>query len=320
MMTPALATFLDDRAALGAVRERAEACSRAWHQRADVRTPVETLNQAASGGGEAVQDALMALMADRDWVERLVAPLFRALRDDPWFDPPLLAVGDDVQRGVLLIESEAAAIVLVRLSAAALARRRTVGPAKSIAIQGVLGAIHVLEPGGARLRHWHAPPVDAGFSMATEQKLRQGEILQLERGQMLRVDGRTSSYTIEDAASDLLLLRASVRIDHAPYQREFDTTDGRMIAASAAREDASRTRMMLTMLRSMRCSKAGEVFAMALKEPEFDLRWHAMREWLLHDLAAATPALESMAVDDPHPEVRAAAAATCKRLAQRKAA
>lgn len=313
-----LSAFLEDRAALAQARERADAFSRAWHAGAGLTGAIEALDGAAAGGGIAVQTAIAALVSDPAWMQRVIAPLVRGLRDDPWFEPPLRAVGEEGQAGLLLVACDAAAILLVRLSAVALARQQVRGAPRSITMPGSLGVIHVLEPGGARLRWWHADPIDEGFSMLDAPPLRRGALVVLEAGQTIRIDGRSEGFTIEGASADLLLLRASVHVDRALFQREFDTVDGRMVAASATREDSSRTRMLLTMLRSIGCSTAGEAFEVALGEPEFDLRWHAMREWLLHDLPRALPQLERMADGDPHPEVRTAARATLARLAERR--
>lgn len=319
MVASTLPEILNDRAALLQARERAADFSRAWRRRDDVRAIEARLNAAAALGGVAVQDALVALFKDRGWIAPMLGALVAGMRADPLFEPPLLALGDEVQRGLLLIQTPAASIAVARMSAPALARRAE-GAAHAVVMSGALGALHIVDPGGGRLHWWQGDAPAADFSAATASQVREGGSTMLAAGQTLRVDGRCQAYAIEGAARDILLLRAAVHVDRVAFQREFSTGDGRLIAASATRDEASRMRMLLTMLRSIGCSKAGEAFEAVLAEPEFDLRWHAMREWLLLDPAAAFPHLAILAANDPHPEVRAAAATTLHRITERRAA
>ena len=315
--------IFDDRVALLRARERAADFSRAWRRRDDVGAIEARIGAAATSGGVAVQDALVALFeeggASGGWLRPMLGALVAGLRADPLFAPPLLALGDEIQRGLLLIQTEAASIAVARISAAALARRGE-GASRAVVLSGALGALHIVEPGGARLRWWRAEATDAGFSQAAPTRLQDMGIMPLTAGQTVRVDGRTQGYTIEPPARDMLVMRAAVHLDRAPFQREYGTADGRLIAASETRDEASRMRMLLTMLRSIGCSTAHAAFEAALDEPEFELRWHAMREWLLLDPEAALPRLAQLAANDPHAEVRAAASSTLGRIARRRAA
>ena len=315
--------ILNDRAALLRARERAADISRAWRRRDDVRAIEARLNGAAARGGVSVQDALVALFEGAarpgGWVRAMLGALIAGMREDPLFEPPLLALGDEVQRGLLLIQTPAASIAAARISAVGLARRGE-GGARAVVMSGALGVLHIVDPGGARLRWWQAERAGADFSAVAAGPLREAGVTMLAAGQTVRVDGRRQAYAIENASRDMLLLRAAVHVDRMPFQREYATGVGRLIAASATRDEASRMRMLLTMLRSIGCSAAAPAFEAVLEEPEFDLRWHAMREWLLLDPAAALPRLALLAANDPHPEVRAAASTTLKRIAERRAA
>lgn len=316
--------IFDDRVALLRAREKAADFSRAWRRRDDVGAIEAQIAAAAASGGVAVQDALVALFeeggATGGWLRPMLGALVAGLRADPLFAPPLLALGDEIQRGLLLIQTPAASIAVARISAAALARRGA-GASRAVVLSGALGALHIVEPGGARLRWWQAEAAaDAGFSYAAPTMLREAGTTMLTAALTTRVDGRTQGYAIEAAARDMLVLRAAVHLDRAPFQREYGTADGRLIAASETRDEASRMRMLLTMLRSIGCSTAHGAFEVALDEPEFELRWHAMREWLLLDPATALPRLAQLAANDPHPEVRAAASSTLGRIARRRAA
>ena len=68
--------------------------------------------------------------------------------------------------------------------------------------------------------------------------------------------------------------------------------------------------MALTLLRHLGRTDAAPLFAEATQADDFALRWHAMRELVALDPAAALPRLTAMAAADPHPEVRRAAQAT----------
>ncbi|MGF7148355.1 hypothetical protein FHS96_001983 [Sphingomonas zeicaulis] len=315
--------IFDDRVALLQARERAADFSRAWRRRDDVGAIEARLEAAAASGGAAVQDVLVALFdeggASGGWLRPMLGALVGGLRADPLFAPPLLALGDEIQRGLLLIQTPAASIAVARISAAALARRDD-DASRAVVLSGALGALHIVEPGGARLRWWRAEATGAGFSQAAPTCLQNMGLMPLSAGQTVRVDGRTQGYTIEPPARDMLVLRAAVHLDRAPFQREYGTVDGRLIAASETRDEASRMRMLLTMLRSIGCSTANAAFEAALDEPEFELRWHAMREWLVIDPEAALPRLAQLAANDPHPEVRAAASSTLGRIKRRRAA
>jgi HEAT repeat protein len=77
--------------------------------------------------------------------------------------------------------------------------------------------------------------------------------------------------------------------------------------------------MGLAVLRAFGRSDAAPLFAAALTDEDFAMRWQVMREFLALDGDAALPHLTALAGADPHPEVRAAAAATLAVLRERTA-
>src|SRR3546814_6374675 len=68
--------------------------------------------------------------------------------------------------------------------------------------------------------------------------------------------------------------------------------------------------MALTLLRHLGRTGAAPLFVAETRSEDFAARWHAMRELIALDPAAARPHLAAMAASDRHSEVRAAAAAT----------
>ena len=78
--------------------------------------------------------------------------------------------------------------------------------------------------------------------------------------------------------------------------------------ATSTDEASSRTEMMVSLLRLFDRGDAIPELTGLLESSHFYTRWHVMREFLAMDTEAALPHLRRMAEDDPHPEVRAAAA------------
>src|SRR3546814_12948056 len=68
--------------------------------------------------------------------------------------------------------------------------------------------------------------------------------------------------------------------------------------------------MALTLLRHLGRTGAAPLFVAETRSEDFAARWHAMRELIALDPAAARPHLAAMAASDRHSEVRAAATAT----------
>jgi HEAT repeat protein len=121
------------------------------------------------------------------------------------------------------------------------------------------------------------------------------------------MDGRRESFVIEHLYSDMLCLQASVQVEAAPLAVDYDSRTLRYLGAASTDEAASRTQMMVTLLRLLDRADAMPVIEQALASPHFYTRWHVMREMLALDADAALPSLRRMARQDPHPEVRFAA-------------
>jgi len=109
----------------------------------------------------------------------------------------------------------------------------------------------------------------------------------------------------------------------APSQmpmREHDPVTGRLIRVAASGRTTSFRQMGLALLRAFGRHDAAPIFANALTDPDFSMRWQVMRELIALDAAQALPHLTAMAIADPHPEVRAAAQQTVHILNQNRAA
>jgi HEAT repeat protein len=129
-------------------------------------------------------------------------------------------------------------------------------------------------------------------------------------GELLQLDGRRETFVIDHASSDLVYLQAVTSAGRAPLTVEYDSDTFGFVGASSTDEVSSRTQMMLALLRTMDRQDAVPLMIGLLGDKNFYARWQAMRELLALDAEAALPHLQAMAAADPHPEIRAAAAAT----------
>jgi len=171
-----------------------------------------------------------------------------------------------------------------------------------------------LKAGGATLRRWEVDPLTPDFSAAAATPSRPLPPLTLTDGAIVTCDGRTRSHLLSDGYGPIVALVATIRSGAAPLIREHCIADGTLVRVASADEAASRTEMLLSFLRRSGRTDASARFDAATRDPAFHTRWSAMREWLGLDALAALPRLTDMAANDPHPEVRLAAATTLSRI------
>ena len=259
-----------------------------------------------------IADRAKALLGDDGWTEALLAPLIDALWADDWFDPPVRASRDALRIGALLFDSPAVSISASVVSAEMLARL----PPPRTVVPGRLSVVRYRRSGGALLRRWHALPADLDFASAGAAPCVEEEATSLEDGMMLRIDGRRTAQLLGEATCDVSMVTATVRRDASPFMREYRLDDGALDRVAALDDSASRTQMLLALLRHAGRADAADRFDDASRHPAFFVRWQAMREWLALDVAAALPRLRAM-TDDPHPEVRDAAAQTLAMVMRR---
>lgn len=254
---------------------------------------------------DAIGDAALALLREPDWIVPLLAPLVAALAADPWFDPPLRVTRDRLRTTVRLLDLPAGTLAATVYDGAALAAP----PAgATLVASGRLVLVRYHVAGGARLHRWYAGRADARFVAADATPLAARPARPLADGDVVRVDGRTHAHLLEGGGGEVVAITFTTR--GSGLMREYDRASGRLRRAATTDEDESRTRMLLTLLRSEGRSDAAACFDAATHAPAFHLRWTAMREWLALDPGAALPRLRALARADPHPEVRALARAT----------
>lgn len=149
-----------------------------------------------------------------------------------------------------------------------------------------------------------------GFTASAAAPCRSERPRALCTGELIRLDTARQSWSLADAARDVLLLELAVQPPSPLPIRAYDIASGRLFHVSASRRDSSFRQMALILLRHLGRTDAAPLFAAETRSEDFAARWHAMRELVALDPAAARPRLAAMAAADPHPEVRRAAAAT----------
>jgi hypothetical protein len=256
---------------------------------------------------ESVAAAAFDLFGDHDWVGDLIDPLLAALRAEPFFEPPFRVNRDALRIGAVVFDHALVSITATVVSADALA---ALPPARTVVVPGRLTITRYVRAGGAKLRLWSVEPANEGFTAAAAPPCEALGTIALVDAMVLRLDGRVRGHLIEGAQADVVTLSATIRHGASPFMREYDIATRALVRVATLDDRASRTQMLLAYLRLAKRSDAAEIFAAAVREETFFLRWAAMREWLALDAGAALPALRVMAAEDAHPEVRATALAT----------
>ncbi|MBO9622071.1 MAG: hypothetical protein J7500_05100 [Sphingomonas sp.] len=294
------------RPALLASRGRSRDVSRRWAAGAEVRALRTAFADCPLDGPGPAADRAEQLLANGDWAAALLDPLLAALDKDPLFEPPLRARRDGLRTGLVLHDCAAVSLVASVSHAAALARAPE---PRTIALPGRMTVTRVLRSGGAHWRRWHVEEEDRCIALPP---------LPLAEGAVYRSDGRNEARLLSGARSDVAVLTATIRAGAAPLLREFDLATRRLCRIADGDDRSSRAGMLLALLRASGRTDAGPCFEAATCDAAHQLRWAAMREWLMLDAGAALPRLAQMAEQDPHAQVRAAARRTLETLAARQ--
>ncbi len=307
----ALRSWLEDKAAraatAAAMRDLAEAIAAIP---AIVRLK-QRLKPAAERGADAVLALAGRLIRDDSAIAALLGAAISAAAADPFCRPPLRASRNPVQDGLLLFADPLLTVQVAVMSADALAvKRASGGPPPAISFTGQRSLFRFVKAGGAVMSVWSAPFIGPDFTFTGSGRCRLRERRRLGEGEVVEFDGRRETFLIDSIDGDLVYLFASTPLEAAPVGVDYDPLTLEPVAASSTDDAGSRIQMMLALLRTLGRRDAAPLFAEALSDRHFHMRWQAMREFLALDAELALPHLERMAGADPHPEVRAAAAAT----------
>lgn len=279
--------------------------------------------QDRAGGGllaamEAVADApaetavaqLAHWLGDGDWLRSRLTDALSLLADDPFARPPLRLVGGGQGAGGLVLAECGAIRLTLQLRPA---ETRAAAAATTLFVPG-RAAIRILSGGGAAITLHHvavsAAEAAGTFTAAAAARCRSDAPRPLVDGEILHLDTSRTGFTLAGGSGDALLLELAVQPPSPLPIRVYDKASGQLAHVSASRRDSSFRSVALTLLRHFGRRDAAPLFAAATKVEDFAARWHAMREFVALDPAAAFPYLKAMAAHDPHPEIGRAAAAT----------
>ncbi|QCB53649.1 hypothetical protein E5675_03805 [Sphingopyxis sp. PAMC25046] len=305
-----------DRARRQRIGEAVAAADAAWRTADGAPGGLFAAIDAALGTAPAVAVArLLAWLDDTTWLQARLDAALALLAADPFTRPPLRLVGggDGGPGGLVLADRGGVRLtLLVRPAGSCIA-----SPATAVFVPG-RAAIRVLASGGAALVAHEVAVSEAeeagGFTAAAAAPCHSHPPRALGPGELIHLDTARQSYSLAGARRDILLLELAVQPPSPLPIRAYDVATGRLIHISASRRDSSFRAMALTLLRHLGRTDAAPLFAAETKAADFAARWHAMRELVALDPAAAHPPLAAMAASDPHPEVRRAAAATLTLL------
>ncbi|MES2337859.1 MAG: hypothetical protein V4537_07185 [Pseudomonadota bacterium] len=287
-----------------ASRAESAAVAQRWRTCPDRLALADMFDDLAASSLPIARDRAMTLLGDAGWVRRMLAPLTAALAADPLFEPPLKVSRERGRIGAILFDAPAA-----RVTASVLSARAPAASPATVVLPGHVSLTRYVRAGRAHLRRWRL----AGDRLDEIAPLFPGD------GDVALHDGRSEGHLVAQAESDVVTLTVILRAGAGPQMREYRIADGAAVRAATTDDAASRTAMLLTLLRVSGRSDAPDVFDAATHDPAPTARWSAMREWLALDAAAALSRLAEMAGSDPDAEVRGVAGET-QALVRRKAA
>ena len=267
------------------------------------------LDALADAPADQAIDRLSPWLADTRWLGARLESAVALLAADPFARPPMRLVGGGGGAGGLVLAERGGIRLTLQLHPF---ESGSVASATAVFVPG-RAAVHILA-GDAQLRLHHVAVSAAeeadGFTAAAASACHSLPPRPLVAGEMLILDTARQAFTIAGGTGDLLLLELAVQPPSCLPIRTYDLASGDLVHVSASRRDNSFRQMALALLRHFGRTDAAPLFAAETRSKDFAARWNAMRELVALDPAAAQPRLAEMAASDPHPEVRAAAAAT----------
>jgi len=140
---------------------------------------------------------------------------------------------------------------------------------------------------------------------------------QVTTGEVICLENAREALRFVGLGADVVMLRLLVRDPDAQQAVECDARTGAVLRVREAQSGDGRTRMVLSLLRSLGRSDAVPAIAEALASWPAHLRWHGVREALATDSIAGFALLQAMADTDPDADLRALARRTCDDLLTR---
>ena len=302
---------VEDMARRRAIRAAATDLAAAWQAADDAPGGLlAAIEAAANDPPDRAIAQLLPWLSDPRWLSDRLAEALALLSADPFARPPLRIVGGGGGSGGIILAERGAVRLSLQLSPVEAASTE---PTSALFVPG-RAAIRILAPGGAHIALHHvavSAAEEAGaFTARAAAPCHSDPPRALVAGETIHLDTARTSFTLTGATGDVVLIELAVQPPSPLPMRGYDLTTGRLAQVAASRRDSSFRQMALGVLRAMHRRDAAPLFAEATHSEDFSARWHAMRDYVALNPAAAHPRLAEMAAADPHPEVRRAATAT----------
>lgn len=267
----------------------------------------------AGTGADADPDTIFAAMRpwlmNDAWIGARMSALAALCRADDFAMPPARIFSGAALAGLILAEAGPITLSLMVRPFNAPAPR-----APTVIFSPGHGLTRMVKAPGAKIERYRVTLTAAeragGFRAAAAAPCISLGRSALTAGQFIQMDQSCESFNLTSGDGDIVMAQLFVRTPTRVPMREYDPATGRLVRVAAAGRATSFRQMGVALLRAFGRRDAVPQFINALSDPDFAMRWQVMRELIALDPAAALPHLTALASGDPHPEVRAAAAAT----------
>lgn len=173
----------------------------------------------------------------------------------------------------------------------------------------------VLGPGCLRVDRYQTTfPLDEAEVFRADRLLEPRGTVDLVEGMALHISAQRDLVRFAACDRPLAVLRMGIHSRSARLCWHYDTTTGEPLSYSHTRAESSQTEFLLKLIAEQQRRDRIDFVVDALSHPVHAVRWSAVKAlWALDPAQAATATRRCL--DDAHPHVRNAAAATLKMLA-----
>jgi hypothetical protein len=269
------------------------------------------LDQVPDADPEAVAAIARRYIGDEDLVVGFLNESLQALAEDHFYQPPYRFVGNEWYEGILLFEHRLLSLKLGYFSSDREQElsRRPVTFSASRSLYRFIGEAR------ATLGTWRAVQEPAVLP-ATEghAKVVLLDEAAIQSGRLYEADGLEAVYRPTSLSALLVFLHADVTAGGGEFRRDFDPETGSLLRTATSDDTVIRFQLITTALSRFGRLREGGATENALAHSNYLVRWHVLRETLVSDPDAGIELLRKHATDDPHPTLRALAAAALSRI------
>jgi hypothetical protein len=226
------------------------------------------------------------------------------------------AIDNDAMQGLQIIDSQHYAIAVVVSDPTAIAdkKHRTRNTATSVMMTPKDLLVRFIRAGGARITFYSCDEVNDANPARADMRCEAGRTVAVNDGDTFVLRAGRDSFSVESAESVVCFAQAYAKHSSVAVMPEFDSRTRTLIGLSATNDKSSRIQMMATILRLFGHDRAFEIAEPFASHEDYFVRWYVARELIAIDTERALPLIESMATNDPHPQVRETANRTLAML------